>query len=202
MLVKKLIILLMIFNFVPQTVWGNENKKFDFDSYYNLKIIEMSHIDDLYTQKCHNVKTSFTLSDAMSITNKTSCFSSGHNEKSFMIDYHVNKHADNFALTYNTFSVGIAFDVKTYNLGNGQEVKVHKPRVKIDLSGDIDPGYFFRSWELTLNSTSAKKLQERYLPKDSMMRSMLQDNLFNHSLDGSSLKGRVVFIELILTFGV
>lgn len=198
---KNLIVTLMFLGIISPKVWGNDFENFDINSFYAVKVSEMNYIDNLYSDHCIKNEQSFNINDSVSFTKKDDCFNDSFQERSFMFDYHINKRHQNLALTYNTLSIGVAIDTKKIDLGNGQEVTVYKPRVKADFSGDIDPGYFFTNWKLTLNSTSAQKLQERYLPVDPMMREMLQDNLFRHTLDGSSLKGRVIFLELRLSFG-
>jgi hypothetical protein len=201
MVMKNLILILVFTLFISPKVWGNDFDNFDLGSLYDLSIIHGDYNDHFESQQCVKSEQSFAFNTSMSLSHKNDCFTDGFHEQSFMFNYHVNKRHENLALTYNTLSIGVAIDTKKIDLGNGQEVTVYKPRVKADFSGDIDPGYFFTQWKLTLNSTSIQKLQERNLPSDPMMRSMVRDNLFRHNIDGSSLKGRVILLELQLSFG-
>ena len=198
---KNLIFMLMFTLLISPKVWGNDLEDFNINSFYNVKFTEMSYVDNLYSRSCTQAEKSFTVSNSMSLTKKDDCFSGGFHERSFMFNYHINKRTDSLALTYNTLSIGVAFDTRKIDLGNGEEITVYKPRLKANFSGDIDPGYFFTGWKLTINSTSMRKLQDRYLPQDPMLRDMFRDNLSKHNFEGSSIKGRIVVLELQLYFG-
>jgi hypothetical protein len=195
---KNITIMLFLLGVISPSVWGNDTFKRSFEHKYNLYSNDLNNFSNLYNQYCTNEKTTFSINKSSSIISRNDCFIDSYETK-IMFQYRIPEKDNKFALSYNnTFSIGLSFETKKYDTGNG-EITVKKPKIDAGFHGKFS-SWIFDSWKISLNSTTMKKLQAKNLPHDPFMREIMQnlDGLYTHN--NGTLSERMIHLEGVLYF--
>lgn len=192
---KKLIILLIFLLTYSSSVLGNKINFLPLYSYqnnnYNIIAIHSISFDNCNKNGKHFNQNQVHMTTANCITMRT--------EINTLFQNSINKEND-LTVKYSNLQFGLGFDTNIYNLGNGQKVKVYKPKIKANFKGEFPKKIMFNTWKFTLNTTTVKKLFEENLPKNNLFYQTVNTYNLESSRNNNTLKERIFILKLILTF--
>ncbi len=135
---RKLIFILTILTIISPSVLGknfNVLSKYDYNNYNSVQI---QNITNLYSQACSKKESIISFNEKSGILKEVECFGDDQSTD-IMFRYQLEKKENNLALSYDSFQIGVTFEVKKHDLGNGNVVVVHKPKIKANFRGEIEP---------------------------------------------------------------